>query len=135
METWSDDVTAGMVMTHKFIAVEPEDTIGEAAEKLAKADAGSALVVEFGRLVGIVTSRDVLRMVAGRAHPSEAHVSEWMTAEPQTATPETPVEDAAAAMIAGGFHHLPVVEDERPVGVIGLRTVIGALNTAGFPGL
>jgi CBS domain-containing protein len=48
-----------------------------------------------------------------------------MSADPVTASPDTPAEEAAHAMLAGGFHHLPVVEDERPVGVVGLRTVVG----------
>jgi CBS domain-containing protein len=133
VNTQGELLCAGDVMTRTFVAVEPEDTIGEVAEKLSRAEAGSALVVEFGELIGILTSRDVLRMVAGRAHPSEARVREWMTPEPVTAVPDTPVEEAAHAMIAGGFHHLPVIHDGRPLGVIGLRAVIGTLTT-GFPG-
>jgi CBS domain-containing protein len=95
---------------------------------MAEADTGSALVAESGRLIGIVTSRDVLRAIAARAHPSDARVREWMTAEPVTASPDMPALEAAHAMLAGGFHHLPVVQDGRPVGVVGLRAV-------GFPKL
>jgi CBS domain-containing protein len=115
------------------VTAEPEDTLGELAEHLAAADAGSALVVEFGHLIGIVTSRDIVRAVAGRVHPSEGRVREWMSAEPATATPVLPVDDAARLMLEGGFHHLPVTEDERPVGVVGLRSVVSALRL-GFPG-
>ena len=94
-------------------------------------DVGSALVVDFGRLVGIVTSRDVLRAISARVHPSEARIREWMTGEPTTAASDTPAADAARMMLRGGYHHLPVVEGERPVGVVGLRAVIGAV---GWPG-
>jgi CBS domain-containing protein len=45
---------------------------------------------------------------------------------------DLPVEDAARTMLEGGFHHLPVIEDDRPVGVVGLRSVVSALR--GFPG-
>lgn len=121
----TDETCAGELMAHAFLAVAPEDTLGEVAEKMAQADTGSALVAEYGRLTGILTSRDIIRAIASRVHPSEGRVREWMSADPVTASPDTPAEEAAHAMLAGGFHHLPVVEDERPVGVVGLRTVVG----------
>jgi CBS domain-containing protein len=130
----TDDLCAGEVMTRSFLAVAPEDTLGEVAERMVAADAGSALVAEYGRLTGILTSRDVLRAIAARVHPSEGRMREWMTAEPVTAFRDMPGYDAAHAMLAGGFHHLPVVEDERPIGVVGLRSVIGSLKL-GVPGL
>ena len=129
----ADELCAAEVMTHSFLTVGPEDTLGEVAERMAEADTGSAVVVEYGRLVGIVTSRDVLRAIAARAHPSEARVREWMTAEPVTASPDMPVDEAAHTMLAGGFHHLPVIQDERPVGVVGLRAVLG-VPKLGLPG-
>lgn len=130
----TDELCAGDVMVHSFLVVAPEDTLGEVAEKMADGNTGSALVAEYGRLTGILTSRDVLRAMAARVHPSEARVREWMTAEPVTASRDTPVYDAAHAMVAGGFHHLPVVEDQRPIGVVGLRSVMGSLKL-GVPGL
>ena len=44
-----------------------------------------------------------------------------MTAEPVTVSPDTPIETAVTLMMEYGFHHLPIVEDERPVGMLGLR--------------
>ena len=123
------ELKASDVMTRKFVAVAPEDTLGEVAQKLSAADAGSALVVDYGRLVGILTSRDVIHAIAERVHPSEARVRHWMSAEPTTVGPDALADEAARAMLAGGFHHLPVIRDGRPVGVIGLRAVIGALRT------
>jgi CBS domain-containing protein len=128
-----DELCAGDMMARTFVTATPEDTLGELAERLADADAGSALVLEFGRLTGILTSRDIVRAVAGRVHPSEARVREWMSAAPVTAEPDLPVEDAARMMLQGGFHHLPITEDQRPVGVVGLRSVVSALHR-GFPG-
>jgi CBS domain-containing protein len=127
------EIEAGELMSRKFLAVAPEDTLGEVAEKLAALDAGSAMVVDFGRLAGILTSRDVIRAIAERVHPSEARVHEWMTADPVTAAPTTPADEAARLMLAGGFHHLPITEDGRPVGIVGLRAVVGALRPA-WPG-
>jgi CBS domain-containing protein len=129
----TDELTTADVMARRFVTAAPEDTLGELAERLAAADAGSALVVEYGRLTGILTSRDLVRAVSERVHPSEGRVREWMTEAPVTASPDLPVDDAARLMLEGGFHHLPVTEDERPVGVVGLRSVVGALRR-GFPG-
>jgi sulfide:quinone oxidoreductase len=113
--------TVAEVMSTEPLIVAPEETLGEVAEKLRAGDLGSALVADYGRLIGILTSRDLLRAFAGRIHPSEARVREWMTAEPVTVSAATPIEAAATLMTEYGFHHLPVVEDERPVGMLGLR--------------
>jgi acetyl-CoA synthetase len=124
----TSELTAADVMARRFVTAEPADTLGELAEHLAAADAGSALVVEYGRLTGILTSRDIVRAVAGRVHPSEGGVREWMSEAPTTASLELPIDEAARLMVNGGFHHLPVTENERPVGVVGLRSVVGALR-------
>ena len=129
----TDETCAAELMTRAFLAVAPEDTLGEVAEKMTAADAGSALVTEFGQLSGILTSRDILRAIGARVHPSEGRVRDWMTADPVTAAPDLPAEEAAHAMLTGGFHHLPVVEDERPLGVVGLRAAVGYMR-AHVPG-
>jgi sulfide:quinone oxidoreductase len=113
--------TVGEVMSSEPLVVAPEDTLGEVAERMRERDAGSALVADYGRLVGILTSRDLLRAFAGRVHPSEARIREWMTAEPISVSAATPIEAAVILMTEYGFHHLPVVEDERPEGMLGLR--------------
>jgi CBS domain-containing protein len=113
----------GDMMARDVLAVAPEDTIGEAAQKMVERGVGSAVVLDYGRLIGIFTERDLLRAVADRVHSSEARVREWMTAEPITITPETSAEDAAQTMLDNGFRHLPVVEGERAVGIISIRDV------------
>jgi sulfide:quinone oxidoreductase len=112
------------IMTPASLIVAPEDTIGEVAEGMRRNDVGSALVAEYGRLIGIITSRDMLNALAGRVHPSEARVRQWMTADPVTVTPATTREAALYLMTSHGFHHLPVVDGERLVGKIGMRDVL-----------
>ena len=122
----SPERTIKDVMHAEPLVVAPEDTLGQAAELMRERDRGSALVADYGRLIGILTSRDLLRAFAARAHPSEARVREWMTADPVTVGPETSVEEAEFLLGEYGFHHLPVVGDEeQPVGVVGLRDVAG----------
>jgi sulfide:quinone oxidoreductase len=112
------------VMDRDPLLVAPEDTVGEVAARMTDLDVGSALVVEYGRLVGIVTSRDMLRVLAGRAHPSEARVREWMTAEPISVAPTATREAARLLMTTRGIHHLPVVDGDHPVGMVGLRQAV-----------
>jgi CBS domain len=84
--------TVGEVMSSEPVVVAPEDTLGEVAEKMRECDVGSVLVADYGRLIGILTSRDLLRAFVGRVHSSEARVREWMTAEPVTVSAATPIE-------------------------------------------
>ena len=111
------------LMNANVVTVAPEDTLGEAAEKMMASGVGSAVVSDFGRLIGILTERDLLRAVAQRIHSSEARVREWMTADPITATEDTSAEEAGRTMLENGFRHLPVVSGERPVGIVSLRDV------------
>ncbi len=114
------------VMRRDYVTVAPEDSLGELAEKMVAASAGSAVVKDFGRLIGIVTERDLLKAMAARVHTSESRVREWMTSDPVTAPPDTDVDDAAKTMIENNFRHLPVVERETVLGVVSLRRVVGA---------
>ena len=111
-------------MSRDVLGVAPEDTLGEAAQRMAEHNVGSAVVLEHGRLVGIVTERDLLQAVAGRVHPSEARVREWMTVDPVVASGSTSAGEAARTMVAHGFRHLPIVERGETVGIVSLRDVM-----------
>jgi CBS domain-containing protein len=124
-------VNLGDVMARAVVSVAPEDTLGEAAQKMVDEGVGSAVVLDHGRLIGILTERDLLKAAAGRVHSSEARVREWMTEEPITASSETGVEEAVKTMLEYGFRHLPVVEEGRTVGVVSLREVVRATVMAG----
>jgi CBS domain-containing protein len=110
-------------MSQDLLVVAPEDTLGEAAERMEARGVSSALVSDFGRLIGILTERDLLRAVAGRTHSSESRVREWMTRDPLTATPDTKAEDVARTMLERRFRHMPVVEGDRAVGIVTIRDV------------
>jgi CBS domain-containing protein len=117
------------VMRREFIAVAPEDTLGEVAQKMVDLNVGSVVVKDFGRLIGILTERDLLKAMAGRVHTSEARVREWMTADPITASPTMTTDEAARTMLENGFRHLPVVDGDNVVGVVSLRRVVAAEHT------
>ena len=116
----------GELMTTDVLTVAPEDTLGEAAAKMTERGVGAVVVSDFGRMIGILSERDIMRAVADRIHSSEARVREWMTADPITATKDTSIEDAARTMFDNGFRHLPVVDGERAVGIVSLRDLAEA---------
>ena len=122
----------GELMKRDVLEVAPEDTIGEAAEKMMARNVGAVVVKDFGRLIGIFTERDLLRAVAGRVHSSEARIREWMTADPLTASAATPAEEAARTMLERGFRHLPVVDGDRVVGIASMRDVARSLTGGEF---
>jgi sulfide:quinone oxidoreductase len=130
-----DGATVAEAMSSDPLVVAPEDTLAEVAELMRARDLGSALVADYGRLVGMITSRDLLRACAGRVHPSEGRVREWMTAEPVAISAATPIEAAMTVMTQYGLHHLPVVEDERPLGLLGLRQAAGQARARAGIGL
>ena len=117
--------TLAEIVKPNFITVAPEDTLGEVAEKMNQQNVGAVIVRDYGRLIGILTERDMLRAMASRVHTSDARVRQWMTADPVTASPEMPLDDAAQVMLDNGFRHLPVVDGSTVLGVVSLRRVLG----------
>lgn len=121
-------------MRPELVVVAPEDSLGEVAERLMEVSMGAAVVKDFGRLVGIITERDLLKAMAERVHASEARVRTWMTPDPVTATADTECDEAARLMLDGGFRHLPVLDEAgQVVGVVSVRRVLAAAQAAARP--
>ena len=117
--------TLGEIVRPTFITVAPEDTLGEVAERMSARNVGSVVVKDFGRLIGILTERDMLRAMAARVHTSDARVRQWMTENPITAPPDMTFEDASKIMLEKGFRHLPVVNGDTVLGIVSLRRIMG----------
>ena len=120
-------------MTREVVALSPEKTAGEALALCRERRIRHLPVLEAGRLVGIVSDRD-LRSAApplgdpGRASAlEEIRVSEVMTGDVATARPEDPIEEAANRMRERRIGCLPVMEDERLVGILTSSDVMEAL--------
>jgi CBS domain-containing protein len=122
--------TLAEIVKPNFIEVAPEDTLGEVAERMTAKNVGAVVVKDFGRLIGILTERDLLKAMAARVHTSEARVRQWMTEDPITVSTETPLDQAAQIMLENGFRHLPVMEEGQVVGVVSLRRVVAATQAA-----
>ena len=117
--------TLGEIVKPTFITVAPEDTLGEVAERMSAQNVGAVVVKDFGRLIGVLTERDMLRAMAARVHTSDARVRQWMTENPITASPDTTFDEAQQVMLDKGFRHLPVVEGDTILGIVSLRRIMG----------
>jgi CBS domain-containing protein len=122
--------TIGEIIGPSYIEVAPEDTLGEVAEKMQARNVGAVVVKDYGKLIGILTERDMLRAMAARVHTSEARVRQWMTENPITAAPDMPAEEAAQVMLSHGFRHLPVVDGSNVLGIVSLRRAVGGRRPA-----
>ena len=109
------------VMSTDLVTARPEESVVDAARKMAEEGVGSVLVVdERGTLLGIVTERDiVVRVVAKGLDPSKTTVGEIMTRNPITVFEDARLSDAAELMRSKRIGHLPVVNREgRLVGIV-----------------
>ena len=94
-------------------------TVFEAARIMRDHRVGAVLVVEEDRLAGVFTERDALfRVIAAGHDVTTTRLADVMTAKPRTIHPDKPFAEALHLMYEGGFRHVPVVEDGRPVGMI-----------------
>jgi CBS domain-containing protein len=109
----------------EVFAVAPDDTVFAALETMAAKDVGALVVLDRGRLVGILSERDCARRVelAGRTAKQTA-VREIMTAEVVTVTPDNRVDLCMLLMRRHHLRHLPVVEGATVLTVLSSRDVL-----------
>src|SRR5262245_36637860 len=98
--------------------------VKDAAALMSRRNIGAIVVCEAGRVVGILTERDLLRAAASGYHPDDIAVSELMTPSPLTIAADATFTVAADLMMQRGVRHLPVVEKGRPVGMVSVRDLM-----------
>jgi citrate synthase len=111
-------------MTSPAVTCVSTDSLVDAAHLMHEADTGSVIVTELGKVVGILTERDLLRAAAVGDAKSE-QVSLWMTVHPDVLGPEETVDAAWSSLTAHHYRHLPVVDGDELVGVVSLRDLMG----------
>lgn len=118
---------ASVVRGQRILTAEREMSVREASMRMAAERVGSVMIVEGGKLVGIFTERDALfRVLAAGLAPDRTRLADVITPNPQTITPDRPLVHAMHLMTEGGFHHVPVVIDGRPVGMVSARDALGS---------
>lgn len=111
-----------------FHFVAPETPVYDAMRVMAEKEIGSVLVMEDGKLVGIVTERDYARKVIFEGPTSpESTCAEIMTTEVLYTTPGRPIEDCMALMTEKRVRHLPVLEDGEVRGLVSIGDLVKAV--------
>ena len=100
-------------------------TLREAAEAMCRRNVGAAIVLDpEAPGPGVITERDLLRSVAAGEEPDAERVADHLTGNLTFASPEWSLEQAAAAMVRGGFRHLVVVDGGALVGILSMRDIV-----------
>lgn len=129
-----EEIAVTAVMSSDVVSVAPDSTLEAAARRMAEHNVGSAAVLDpGGKLVGILTERDVLRAVAGHDRAEALIVSGCMSRVLVTVTPDTPVDEAMQAMAGRGIRHLPVLAERALVGIVSMRDLVRAQVCPGVP--
>src|SRR5262245_7390040 len=115
-----------IIEDQKPITAKADITVAAAARLMKQHRIGALLVLQEGRLAGIFTERDALfRVIAEGLEPATTRVADVMTPNPRTISPDRPFGHALHLMYEGGFRHVPVVDDGRPLGVVSSRDALG----------
>jgi CBS domain-containing protein len=115
-----------IIEDQKPVSASADMTVAAAARLMKQHGIGALLIIQEGRLAGIFTERDALfRVIAEGRSPAKTRVADVMTANPRTIAPDRPFGHALHLMYEGGFRHVPVVENGRPLGVVSSRDALG----------
>ncbi len=112
-------------MTEMVLTVGPGHTLRDVSRLMAERQVGAAVVMDpDGAGPGIITERDVLVSVGAGEDPDRESVADHLTRDVVFAAPDWSLEEAAAAMVRGGFRHLIVLERGETVGILSVRDIV-----------
>jgi CBS domain-containing protein len=121
-------------MTKVVLSVGPAHTLREAARLMSGQRVGAAVVVDPSHpVIGILTERDILDSVGAGQDPDAEIVADHRTSDVVFASPEWTLEQAAAAMSAGNFRHLIVIDGNDVAGLLSMRDIVRCWARAGLP--
>jgi CBS domain-containing protein len=107
--------------------------VSDAARLMRTTDNDSLIVFDLGRATGIVTERDIIRKVTAEGRdPMRMHVSDIVSSPLITIHPDRSAREAAALMLEKKIRHLPVVKDDRLLGIITLQDFAKYMSRKGI---
>lgn len=118
-------ITAKQAKGHTIFSVNPETMVYAALEIMYEKNISAILVMENERPVGIFTERDYARKIVLKGKSSkETRIRDTMTRDLITVTPEDKIEDAMKIMSTKFIRHLPVLENDKLIGIISIGDVV-----------
>lgn len=112
-------------MSTVILTIGPTHTLRQAARLMAARKVGAAVVLDPDTCgIGILTERDLLVSVGAGQDPDHEYAQAHVTTDVVFAAPEWTLEDAAEAMVHGGFRHLVVLDGDEPRGIVSVRDII-----------
>lgn len=112
-------------MTTLVLTIGPEHTLREAARLMSARRVGAAVVIDGEHAgIGILTERDILDSVGAGQDPDHERAAAHRTADVVFASPDWTLQQAAAAMVQGGFRHLVVLEGNEVTGLLSMRDIV-----------
>lgn len=108
------------IMTTDVSTVAPNDTVTKAASLMGQLNVGSVPVTDGGRVVGIVTDRDIIVRGVAKGQGSNQKISEVMTTNIKWATPDMDVHVVADIMAENQVRRLPVIDNDKLVGIVAI---------------
>jgi len=116
------------VKGNRLLTIEPAGRAADAVRTMSEQNLGSLIVLDQGRMVGVLTFREILQSLAQRNGTlGDLRVADVMVRDPVTATPDMEVSDLRRTMLDTGARYLPVVQDGKLLGVISFRDVAKAV--------
>jgi CBS domain-containing protein len=116
------------VKGNRLLSIEPTGRAVDAVKTMARENLGSLVVIEQGRMVGMLTFHELLRAIAAKGGAlGEMRVIDMMVRDPVTAAPDMEVNDLRRTMLESGARYLPVMQEGKLLGVISFRDVAKAV--------
>ncbi|MBM4131447.1 CBS domain-containing protein [bacterium] len=112
-----------------LVSVGPDDTVFEAVTRMVRANVGAILILDEGRVRGIMTERDYLRFVTELGRTArDTPVLDLMTRKVIYTTPETCIDDVMAVMTEARVRHMPVMDGGKLAGLISIGDCVKAIS-------
>jgi len=111
-------MTAGSLVSRGPVSIEASATIREVAQEMVSSRVCSMLIMDGGKIAGIVTDRDIRERVVAEGISTDSPATDIMTRDPTTLHGDAHAYEAAMVMMQKNIHHLPIVDDDRLIGMV-----------------